>query len=127
MKQQDPALKQVLQEQEDIRLSPNFCYRTLQRVEELARQRRQREERRFFRAIVATAACLAAGCVITLYIYCGESLGAAFGSLLTAFTGPAFSTCLQLGVLILLLLGLDHGMRRMYQSHKKKASRHGNN
>ena len=52
MKQQDPALKQVLQEQEDIRLSPNFCYRTLQRVEELARQRRQREERRFFRAIV---------------------------------------------------------------------------
>ena len=61
MKQQDPALKQVLQEQEDIRLSPNFCYRTLQRVEELARQRRQREERRFFRAIVATAACLAAG------------------------------------------------------------------
>ena len=45
MKQQDPALKQVLQEQEDIRLSPNFCYRTLQRVEELARQRRQREER----------------------------------------------------------------------------------
>ena len=48
-------------------------------------------------------------------------------SLLTAFTGPAFSPCLQLGVLILLLLGLDHGMRRMYQSHKKKASRHGNN
>ena len=124
MKQQDPALKQVLQEQEDIRLSPNFCYRTLQRAEELARQRRQREERRFFRAIVATAACLAAG---SLYIYCGESLGAAFGSLLTAFTGPAFSPCLQLGVLILLLLGLDHGMRRMYQSHKKKASRHGNN
>ena len=62
-----------------------------------------------------------------LYIYCGESLSAAFGSLLTAFTGPAFSPCLQLGVLILLLLGLDHGMRRMYQSHKKKASRHGNN
>ena len=57
----DKALRKALKREENMpHLSPNFCFRTLQRIDELARLREKQAERRQLAAIT-TAAVLLAG------------------------------------------------------------------
>ncbi|HIY88596.1 MAG TPA: hypothetical protein H9824_07825 [Candidatus Bacteroides pullicola] len=116
----DNALREALREETDFRLSPNFCSRTLQRVEKLARKRRRQQERRLFWVTVAASVALAAGCAVTLYICCGHTLWQAFKAMADSFRELDLFPYLNIGLLTLLLLGFDLGMRHCYHVWKSR-------
>lgn len=116
----DNALREALREGTDFRLSPNFCFRTLQQVEQLARKRRQQYERRLLWATVAASVVLVAGCAVTLYICCSHILRQAFQTLADNFRELNLFPYLYIGVQVLLLLGFDLGMRQFYHAWKNR-------
>lgn len=121
----DQALRQVLGEDMPGQLSPNFCFRTLRRVEELARRRARRAEQRLWAVTTALALLLAAGGTAALWIYCGDSLREAFANLGRSLREADWAVPAGLGGIILLLLGLDYRMRRLYFARRRKRPNRG--
>lgn len=116
----DQALRQVLGEDMPGQLSPNFCFRALRRVEELARRRARRAERRLWFVTTGLALLLSAGGAVALWRFYSDNLYAAFANLAYSLLDTDWAPTASLTGIILLLLGLDHWMRRRYFSRREK-------
>ena len=111
----DKGLRKAMQGQSP-RLSSNFTFRTMLKVEEMVRIQEAKQEKRMFIAIVAASLLLLAGGGITIAYYWGDSLREAFSSLPSAippidlFSSPYW----MLVVIFFILMGFDYWMRRRY-------------
>lgn len=118
MNGQDNALRQALQRDgQEAHLSPNFSFRTMQRVAERARLRRRQSERRLLTAIVAASVVLAGGGAWALIRMCGPELRRAFALMWPAEGWQMNEPLLSIAgpcLLISALLALDFGLRRAY-------------
>ena len=120
-KPKDDALRQVLQETPGYRLSPNFCFRALQRAEEQARKQRKRAERRLFWTTVSLAALLAAGGTVCLRIACGEMWQSLWKQVAESFQSIELAPYGGIGLVVLILLALDLGMRYAYHARRRRS------
>ncbi|HJA85554.1 MAG TPA: hypothetical protein H9950_05080 [Candidatus Bacteroides avicola] len=117
----DKALRKALKREENMpHLSPNFCFRTLQRIDELARLREKQAERRQLAAITTAAVLLAGSGVFVLFRLFGDRLRQAFRQLWETGRNADYGPMLFLAALVLILLGLDYMMRRTYYSRQNK-------
>lgn len=117
----DQALRKALKQGERTpHLSPNFCFRTLQRIDELARLREKRAERRLLALITAVAVLLAGSGAFILVRYFGEDLRQAFDQLWKDGQSADYGVLFSFSLMIIILLGLDYIMRRTYYSHQAK-------
>ena len=121
--QTDKGLRKAMKASVPPRLSTNFTFRTMLKVEEAIRLRELKQEKRMLWAtIVGSMFLLVGGGVIIAYFW-----GDAFLEMVT----HVFTTFARLDILsspyvflslaVLLLLGFDYRMRRAYfKRHSKK-------
>ena len=98
------------------RLSSNFTFRTMLKVEELARMQEAKQEKRMFLGIVAASLLLLAGGGITIAYYWGATLYEAFSSLPSAIPHIDFfsSPYWMFSTIFFILMGFDYWMRKHY-------------
>lgn len=112
----DKGLRKAMQEPMPYRLPTNFAFRTMQKVEEAARRKEQKQERWMWISLVAASVCLLVGGALTLHIYWGDEIVETFTGLkqtfvrLDLFSSPYW----MLSVLFFILMGFDYWMRRAY-------------
>lgn len=114
--QQDKGLRKAIKTSESPRLSTNFTFRTMLKVEEAIRLREQKIERRMFWAtVVASVFLLMGGGVVIAYFWEAEFLEM-FTALFTSFAGLEILTspCFFLSIAFFVLMGFDYLMRRAY-------------
>ena len=112
----DKGLRKVMQEPMPYRLPTNFTFRTMQKVEEAARRKEQKQERWMWCSLVAASVCMLVAGVLTLHIYWGEEMVETFSSLEQSFARLDLlsSPYWMLSVLFFILMGFDYWMRRAY-------------
>ena len=112
----DKGLRKVMQEPMPYRLPSNFTFRTMQKVEEAARRKEQKQERWMWFSLVAASVCMLVAGVLTLHIYWGEEMVETFSSLEQSFARLDLlsSPYWMLSVLFFILMGFDYWMRRAY-------------
>lgn len=118
----DKGLKKAVQAQPaPPRLSTNFTFRTMQKVEELVRIRERKEERRMFLAIVAASIVLMIVGGIAIVYYGGEELVRAFTNLpkLDLLGSPYW----MFSVIFFILMGFDYWMRKRYYKRHQEPER----
>lgn len=112
----DRGLRRAMKAQPMPTLPSNFAFQTLRKVEEAARLREKRAERRTLIATILAALFLVGCCVAGLIIYFGDTLRSL--TLSNPFAGveairlPAF--CFLLPATLPLFLCFDRWMRRQY-------------
>lgn len=120
-RQKDKGLTKAMKGETQFRLSSNFTFRTMQKVEEAARLRERRAERRTLFAIIAASLLLIAGTGIGGYLYYGETISRIWENLSqvgeTMFALPMTPLCLMVPLSILLSLFFDRWMRKQYFKH----------
>ena len=120
--QTDKGLRKAMKASVSPRLSTNFTFRTMLKVEEAIRLRELKQEKRMLWAtIVGSMFLLVGGGVVIAYFW-----GDAFLEMVT----HVFTTFARLDILsspyvflslaVLLLLGFDYWMRRAYFKHHGK-------
>ncbi len=118
----DKGLRRAIQAQPQHQLPSNFAYLTMQKVEETARLRQKKADRRTFWLTVAASAVIAVTGIGGLFFTFGDSLFLSFAKVLhhdiPALQFPPIFTFLM--VVFPLLLLFDYGMR---QWHHKRHSR----
>ena len=112
----DKGLRKVMQEPMPYRLPSNFNFRTMQKVEEAARRKEQKQERWMWISLVAASVCMLVAGALTLHIYWGEEMVETFSSLEQSFARLDLlsSPYWMLSVLFFILMGFDYWMRRAY-------------
>ena len=118
----DKGLKKAMKTKESPRLSSNFTFRTMLKVQEAIRMKEQKQEKQMFGAIVvASVFLLVGGGVVVGYFWRAEFLGM-FSNLFTSIARmDLFSSPYgYLSLAILLLLGLDYWMRWAYFKRHRK-------
>ena len=112
----DKGLRKVIQEPMPYRLPTNFTFRTMQKVEEAARRKEQKQERWMWISLVAASVCMLVAGALTLHIYWGEEMVETFSSLEQSFARLDLlsSPYWMLSVLFFILMGFDYWMRRAY-------------
>ena len=73
-KQKDKGLMKAVKEQPQFRLTSNFTFRTMQKVEEAILLREKKQERKMLLATIAASLFLIISGSIGLYIYFGNCL-----------------------------------------------------
>jgi len=113
----DKGLKKAMQSQPmPHRLSTNFTFRTMLKVEEQVRMQEAKQEKRMFLGIVAASLILLTGGGITIAYYWGDTLYESFASLPSAisdidlFSSPHW----MFSVIFFILMGFDFWMRKRY-------------
>ena len=81
----DKGLRKAMQEPMPYRLSSNFAFRTMQKVEEAARRKEQKQERWMWISLVAASICLLVAGALTLHIYWGNEMVETFVNLKESF------------------------------------------
>lgn len=121
--QQDKGLRKALKTSVSPRLSTNFTFRTMQKVEEAIRLREQKQEKQMFWATVIASVFLLLGGGVVIACFWGEEFLEMLTILYTSFadldilSSPSFF----LSIATIILLGFDHWMRRTYyKRHEKK-------
>ena len=114
--QQDKGLRKAMKTSVSPRLSTNFTFRTMLKVEEVLRLKERKQERRMFWATVVASVFLLVGCGVVIACFFGTEFMAMFSNLFTSFAQLDLfgSPYAFLSLAILLLLGLDYWMRRAY-------------
>ena len=119
----DKGLKKAMLNQPmPNRLSSNFTFRTMLKVEEMIRAKEKKQERRMLIIIISISCLLLAGSGITIAHYWGSEVAEAFASFPTSlpqielFSSP-YWLC---SVIFFILMGFDYWMRKHY--HKKHLS-----
>lgn len=100
----DKGLKSALKGRQEFRLSSNFTFRTMQKVDEAIRLQEKKEERRMLFATIAASLLLVAGGITGLIICFGETMK-------RMYIPPVFFL-LVLSVPLFLLF--DQWMRKQY-------------
>ena len=112
----DKGLKRAIKEQPQFRLSTNFTFRTMQKVEEAARLHEKKiEQRTLWATIIASLLLLASGIAGVIY-YLGDSLTEFIQAMLPSVTHdiqiPFFYFLFAITIFLFLLF--DRWMRKQY-------------
>ena len=114
--QQDKGLRKAMKASVSPRLSTNFTFRTMLKVEEAIRLKELKQERRMFWATVVASVFLLVGGGVVIAYFWGTEFMTMFTSLFTSFaqldilSSPSFF----LSIATVILLGFDYWMRRAY-------------
>ena len=114
--QQDKGIRKAMKTSVSPRLSTNFTFRTMLKVEETIRLKEQKEEMwMFWATVVASVFLLLAGGIV-LTLFWGDTFSEMFSEIFTSFTQLDLfgSSYAFLSLAVLLLLGFDYWMRRAY-------------
>ena len=114
--QQDKGIRKAMKTSVSPRLSTNFTFRTMLKVEETIRLKEQKEEMwMFWATVVASVFLLLAGAIV-LTLFWGDTFSEMFSEIFTSFTQLDLfgSPYAFLSLAVLLLLGFDYCMRRAY-------------
>ena len=121
--QLDKGLRKAMKMKESPRLSSNFTFRTMLKVQEAIRLKEQKQEKQVFWATVAASVFLLVGCGVVIGHFWGDVFGEMFTNVFTAFARLDLlsSPYAFLSLAVLLLLGFDYWMRRVYfKRHSKE-------
>ena len=114
--QQDKGLRKAMKTSESPRLSTNFTFRTMLKVEEAIRLKELKQERRMFWAMVVASVFLLVGGGVVITYFWAEEFMEMFTTLFTSFAGLDIlsSPSFFLSIATVILLGFDYWMRRAY-------------
>lgn len=121
--QLDKGLRKAMKASASPRLSSNFTFRTMLKVQEAIRLKEQKQEKQMFLATVAASVFLLVGCGVVIGYFWGDVFLAMFTNAFTAFARLDLlsSPYVFLSLTVLLLLGFDYWMRRAYfKRHSKE-------
>ena len=121
--QQDKGLRKAMKASASPRLSTNFTFRTMLKVQEAIRLKEQKQEKQMFWATVAASIFLLMGGGVIIGYFWGDIFLAMFTNVFTAFARLDLlsSPYAFLSLAVLLLLGFDYWMRRAYfKRHSKE-------
>ena len=114
--QTDKGLRKAMKASASPRLSTNFTFRTMLKVQEAIRLKEQKQEKQMFWATVAASVFLLVGCVVVIGHFWDDVFLAMFTNVFTAFARLDLlsSPYVFMSLAVLLLLGFDYWMRRAY-------------
>ena len=114
--QTDKGLRKAMKASASPRLSTNFTFRTMLKVQEAIRLKEQKQEKQMFWATVAASIFLLMGGGVIIGYFWGDIFLAMFTNVFTAFARLDLlsSPYAFLSFAVLLLLGFDYWMRRTY-------------
>ena len=114
--QQDKGLRKAMKASVSPRLSTNFTFRTMLKVEEAIRLKELKQERRMFWATVVASVFLLVGGGVVITYFWAEEFMEMFTTLFTSFAGLDIlsSPSFFLSIATVILLGFDYWMRRAY-------------
>ena len=121
--QTDKGLRKAMKASASPRLSTNFTFRTMLKVQEAIRLKEQKQEKQMFWATIAASIFLLVGCGVVIGHFWGDVFLAMFTNVFTAFARLDLlsSPYAFLSLAVLLLLGFDYWMRRAYfKRHSKE-------
>ena len=120
--QQDKGLKKAMKASVSPRLSSNFTFRTMLKVEEAIRLKELKLEKRMFWATIAASVFLLVGGGAVIFHFWGTEVQEMFADVfITIARLDLFSSSYAfLSLAVLLLLGLDYWMRRAYFKRHKE-------
>ena len=112
----DKGLRKAIKASVSPRLSTNFTFRTMLKVEEAIRLRELKQEKRMFWAIVVASVFLLMGGGVVIAHFWGDVFLEMFTHVFRTFVRLDIlsSPYVFLSLAVLLLLGLDYWMRRAY-------------
>ena len=115
-KQTDKGLRKAMKASASPRLSTNFTFRTMLKVEEAIRLKELKQEKRMLWATIAASVFLLVGCGVVIGYFWGDVFGEMFTNTFTAFARLDLlsSPYAFLSLAVLFLLGFDYWMRRAY-------------
>ena len=121
--QLDKGLRKAMKVSVSPRLSTNFTFRTMLKVQEAIRLKEQKQEKQMFWATVAASVFLLVGGGVVIGYFWGDVFLAMFTNAFTAFARLDLlsSPYVFLSLAVLLLWGFDYWMRRAYfKRHSKE-------
>ena len=121
--QTDKGLRKAMKASASPRLSTNFTFRTMLKVQEAIRLKELKQEKQMFWATVAASVFLLVGGGVVIGYFWGDVFLAMFTNVFTAFARLDLlsSPYVFLSLAVLLLLGFDYWMRRAYfKRHSKE-------
>ena len=121
--QTDKGLRKAMKTSVSPRLSTNFTFRTMLKVEEAIRLKELKQEKRMLWATIAASVFLLVGGGVLIGHFWGDVFLAMFTNVFTAFARLDLlsSPYAFLSLAVLLLLGFDYWMRRAYfKRHSKE-------
>ena len=121
--QTDKGLRKAMKASVPPRLSTNFTFRTMLKVEEAIRLRELKQEKRMLWATIVASVFLLVGGGVVIACFWGDAFLEMFSNVFMSFARlDLFSSpCLFLSLAVFLLLGFDYWMRRAYfKRHNKE-------
>ena len=121
--QLDKGLRKAMKTSASPRLSTNFTFRTMLKVQEAIRLKELKQEKQMFWATVAASVFLLVGGGVVIGYFWGDVFLTMFTNVFTAFARLDLlsSPYVFLSLAVLLLLGFDYWMRRAYfKRHSKE-------
>ena len=115
-KQTDKGLRKAMKTSVSPRLSTNFTFRTMLKVEEAIRLRELKQEKRMLWATIAASVVLLVGGGVVIAYFWGDAFLEMVTHVFTTFARLDIlsSPYAFLSLAVLLLLGFDYWMRRAY-------------
>ena len=114
--QTDKGLKKAMKASVSPRLSTNFTFRTMLKVEEAIRLKELKQEKRMLWATIAASVFLLVGGGVIIAYFWGDAFLEMVTHVFTTFARLDIlsSPYVFLSLAVLLLLGFDYWMRRAY-------------
>ena len=114
--QTDKGLRKAMKASASPRLSTNFTFRTMLKVQEAIRLKEVKQEKRMLWATIAASVFLLVGGGVVIGYFWGDVFLTMFTNVFTAFARLDLlsSPYAFLSLAVLLLLGFDYWMRRAY-------------
>ena len=122
-KQTDKGLRKAMKTSVPPRLSTNFTFRTMLKVEEAIRLKELKQEKRMLWATIAASVFLLVGGGVVIAYFWGDAFLEMVTHVFTTFARLDIlsSPYVFLSLAVLLLLGFDYRMRRAYfKRHSKE-------
>ena len=120
--QLDKGLRKAMKTSVSPRLSTNFTFRTMLKVEEAIRLKELKQEKRMLWATIAASVFLLVGGGVIIAYFWGDAFLEMVTHVFTTFARLDIlsSPYVFLSLAVLLLLGFDYWMRRAYFKHHGK-------
>ena len=118
----DKGLRKAMNASASPRLSTNFTFRTMLKVQEAIRLKEQKQEKQMFWIIVVASVFLLTGGGVVIAVFCGDEFSEMFSNVFASFARLdlfAFPYGFFLFA-VFILLALDYWMRRAYYKRHGK-------